>query len=117
MLVAEEHRTDGDTGNTMDVLEDPEELGRRIAAVRGYLRMLRPEFAAKLGISVPTLRRWEYGEESALGRSVDVRREKANRVLNIDPSIPEEIVGIVSFRLEDRIAEVERKLKHLGEGF
>ena len=80
--------------------------------------MQRPEFAELLGISVPTLRRWEDGEESALGRSVDVRREKASRVLTIDTMpIPEEIMGInVSPpEIEDRVAAIERKLRLFGE--
>lgn len=116
MLLAEERGTYGK--ETMDVLEDPEELGRRISAVRGYLQMQRPEFAELLEISVPTLRRWEEGDEASLGRSVNVRREKANRVLNV-AEVPEQIMGIVSFRLEDRLGELERKfelLARLAEG-
>jgi hypothetical protein len=96
----------------MGVLDDPRELGRRISAARGYLQMQRPEFARGLGISVPTLRRMEEGDESALGRSVDARREKANMVLGMEGlPVPEEIIGIVSFRLEDRIDQLENKIK------
>lgn len=97
----------------MDVLEDPRELGRRVSAVRGYLQMQRPEFAERLGISVPTLRRWEAGEESALGRNVDARRERANRLLAAF-EVPGEIVGIVSFRVEERIADLEAMVEHLS---
>lgn len=97
----------------MDVLEDPRELGRRVSAVRGYLQMQRPEFAERLGISVPTLRRWEAGEESALGRNLDIRRERANRML-AEFDIPEELVGIVSFRIDERIAELEAMVEQLG---
>ena len=101
----------------MDVLDDPEELGRRVSAARGYLQMQRPEFAQGLGISVPTLRRWEEGDESALGRNRDARRERANRVLGMEGlAIPEEIMGIVSYKLEDRISELEKKLKLIGLG-
>lgn len=62
----------------MNPLDDPVELGRRIAACRGYASLPRTDFAALLGVSVYTVREWELGR--ALGGAVEERAELGRRI-------------------------------------
>lgn len=46
----------------MDPLADHDEMGRRLAAARGYMILTRAKFAPEIDMSVPTIRRYELGK-------------------------------------------------------
>jgi hypothetical protein len=104
----------------VSVLEDPAELGRRISAARGYAQMQRPAYAKEMGVSVPTLRRIEEGDEGSLGRSVEQRRQIAERAMRVAKA-PAEVLGLspadgqeaTDFEVRVR-AYVRRELEALG---
>ena len=75
--------------------------------------MHRPEFAKELGISVPTLIRWEGGEESSLGHTVNERRDTAEKLLATF-EVPAEIVGVVSLQVDERIADLEQTVEEIA---
>jgi transcriptional regulator with XRE-family HTH domain len=63
-------------------LRDSEELGRRIAAARGYRRELRPDFAKRLGTTDTTLLKWEKGEFSSRYATREQRRQLVRLVID-----------------------------------
>lgn len=67
----------------MTVLSDSAEFGRRLAAARGYRGELRPAFAKRLGTTDTTLLKWEKGEFSSRYRTMDQRRELAERAIRV----------------------------------
>lgn len=67
----------------MSVLSDSAEFGRLLAAARGYKGELRPAFAKRLGTTDTTLLKWEKGEFSSRYRTMDQRRELAERAIKV----------------------------------
>lgn len=92
----------------MNPLEDPFELGRCIAACRGYAGLQRPEFGERLEASGYEVRRWEQGLD--LG-TFDQRRALAERAVEVTGA-PPYFVGLsaVSVDLERRVEAVETEV-------
>jgi transcriptional regulator with XRE-family HTH domain len=99
----------------VDLLKDPEELGKRLRAARGYAGWSRPEMAAEMGISESTVRRREEGDVGALGGKPAKRQTTVDAVLEVTgaPRILFEVKAPAPEKgstTERRLAEVERQL-------
>ncbi len=99
---------------TMNPLEDPYELGRRIGACRGYAGLQRPEFGERMGVDVGQVRHWEAGRD--LGSSIVERRELAERVVEATEA-PRFLLGLadVSADLERRVEALEAEVAELRD--
>jgi transcriptional regulator with XRE-family HTH domain len=75
------------------VLDDPEELGRRIAAAQAYAGETYESFASKLGLSVPTLRAYQRGKLGDYGGSRELRRALAEKVQAASEA-PHDMLGL-----------------------
>lgn len=96
----------------MNPLEDPVELGRRIQAARGYAGMKRPAFWEAMGSSEATVIRWEKGNEASLGRTLEERRQLAERIQRVT-GCPAEWLGLEEAEpsIEERLSRVEQLLE------
>jgi transcriptional regulator with XRE-family HTH domain len=96
----------------MEQLSDSKEFGRLLRAARGYKGEQRPAFAERLGTTDTTLLKWEKGEFSSRYRTVEQRRELAERAITVSGcpaawfGLEEQPAG-VSERLEDLAQTVE----------
>lgn len=72
------------------ILRDSHEVGKRVAAARGYALMQRPGFAKAMEIGVTTLRNIETGENGPSVRKRLALLEQAQRASGCPP----EIVGL-----------------------
>jgi transcriptional regulator with XRE-family HTH domain len=101
----------------VDLLKDPEELGKRLRAARGYAGWSRPEMAAEMGISESTVRRREEGDIGALGGKPAKRQTTVDAVLEVTgaPTVLFEVKASApaDSSTERRLAEVERQLAAL----
>lgn len=92
-------------------IDDAAEVGRRIAAARGYAGGTIESFAARLGISAPTLRSYERGELGNYAGSSAKRRALLDHVREV-AGVPPEVVGL-SEPGEAVAAEILRRLESL----
>jgi transcriptional regulator with XRE-family HTH domain len=76
-----------------DLLDDPQELGRRIGAARGYAGGTIEAFAGQIGVSEPTLRAYERGKLGDYGGSRELRRALAQKVRDASQA-PPELLGL-----------------------
>lgn len=102
----------------MDVLKDPKEFGQRVGSARGYMpspKDKKTKFAKLMGVSVPTLTRWEEGEVGSIGATTAERRQLAERLVKVS-GCPPETFGLSEPepRGADQLrSEFEQKLKAL----
>jgi transcriptional regulator with XRE-family HTH domain len=94
----------------MAVWDDPDELGRRVAAARAYLREDQATFGKRIGRSDKTLGKIERGELASVGPRPQDRRQLAELVAAID-GVPAELFGLeeggeVSERIEGLAQEL-----------
>jgi transcriptional regulator with XRE-family HTH domain len=75
------------------IYEDPELLVEAIKAARESAGLSQPQLAEELGTSVGTIKRWEKGELSTLGRSPNARRAVAVQVAEATGA-PRELFGL-----------------------
>lgn len=99
----------------MSVLHDPEEFGKRVSAAKAYAGFKKPAFAKAVGVSVPTVTRWEEGAIGSIGATVPARQALAQRIIAATGCPPEwfDLVGAggvapdVSERIEELAGQVE----------
>lgn len=65
------------------VYGSPEELGGAIRRARRQAEMSQQDLADAAGVSIGTVKRWERGDEPALGRTVAARRSTAVVVADV----------------------------------
>lgn len=87
-----------------------DEFGRLVGAVRGYMRMLRPDFADAMGTSVTTVERWEEGAIGSVGQPGSEKRQNLIAKLVRESGCPESWFGLSrqSEDLAERVARLER---------
>jgi transcriptional regulator with XRE-family HTH domain len=87
-----------------DVLGDSKELGRRIAAARGYLGANMEAFAQMIGVTEPTLRAYERGALGQYASSREQRRALAEKVATASGA-PRDLLGLEAKAVEEAVAE------------
>lgn len=90
----------------MDVLDDPAELGKRIAASRGYAGETVESFAPLIEVTPPTLRSYERGKLGDYGGSRELRQALAEKVQRASGAPPswlglDEEPGLTRERIEE----------------
>lgn len=96
----------------MDVLGDRKEVGRRIAAARGYAGLGLGALAKELGISEPTLRSYEEGSLGGYARTRETRQALLEEVRGITEA-PPQILGLAEGEADIR-SRLERVEEILG---
>lgn len=95
----------------MAVWDDPEELGRRIAAARGYAGLSQADYGDLISRSDRTVAKMESGDLGALGRTTASRKQIAQ--LAIAAGAPPEFFGLDELQGVTRaeMAELIRELR------
>lgn len=76
----------------MAVWDDPKELGKRLAAARGYHRENQAKYGTRIGRTAKTVGAMERGEPGSVGRSVAARKKTAE--IAVAAGAPPEFFGL-----------------------
>lgn len=97
----------------MNPLENPHELGRRIAAARIYAGWSIGELGKRLHVEADEIRRWEAG--LGQGEFIDQRRRLAERIADTTGA-PPPLLGLRdNDALTRRVEELEAELATIRE--
>lgn len=97
----------------MNPWEDPDELGRRLAAARAYHRETLAQYANRIGKSGRTIQNMEAGLVGSIGKTPEARKHTAE--LAVRHGAPpeffglDELQGITRTDLEDLLAEQQQE--------
>jgi len=75
---------------------------------------MKPRFAKRMGVSVPTVTRWEAGEVGSIGAAVVIRQQLAQRI-QAATDCPPELLGLAEDGAYAGPVSLERDVADLRE--